>query len=89
MTQMVVQLTADELRALVREELARVVPARAPESREVLTRAQVAELLDVHPNSVPRYIRRGLPTHKVGGEFRFIRAEVMAWIAAQGVKGAT
>lgn len=84
---LLVHLTADELRAIVREELRAVASPSVSTDREVLTRAQVAELLQVHPNVIPRYVRAlGLPSHKTGGEYRFLRSEVMAWI--QQRKGA-
>lgn len=77
-----VTLTVDELRALVREEVRKAVPS-GPAAAEILTTAQVALLLDVHAKVVGRYIKEhGLPVHRVGGEYRFLRAEVMAWVAS-------
>lgn len=40
----------------------------------------VAELLQVHPKHVYRLLKRGLPSHRVGGEWRFDTAEVLAWV---------
>lgn len=82
-----VTLTVDELRALVREEVQRVrgpAIASAP-APEVMTRRQVAELLQVHEQVVGRYVReRGLPGSKIAdGEWRFLRSEVLAWVRAQ------
>lgn len=49
---------------------------------EVLTTAQVADLLQVHVKVVGRYVRtRGLPAHRIGREYRFLKSEVIAWIA--------
>lgn len=49
-----------------------------------MTRAQVAELLQVHPVVVGRYVRsRGLPAHRLGREYRFLRPEVIAWVQSQ------
>ena len=46
---------------------------------ELLTTADVAALLRVHPKHVYRLLKRGLPAHRVGGEWRFVRAEVLKW----------
>lgn len=46
----------------------------------------VALLLGVSEKSVYRWIsERGLPTHRVGGQFRFNRAEIVEWAAASRV----
>ncbi len=46
----------------------------------LLTTDEVAELLRVHPKQVYRLIRSdGLPARKVGGEWRFLRREVLGW----------
>lgn len=50
---------------------------------ELLTTKAVAELLRVHPKQVYRLLRRGLPAVRVGDEWRFVRAEVLAWAAAR------
>lgn len=75
---LVVTLTVDQLEELV----GRAVRKNATvQEAEVLTRPDVAKLLQVHPNVVSRYVKRfGLPARQVGGEWRFLRAEVMAWI---------
>jgi len=41
--------------------------------------ADVAQLLKVHPKQIYRLLTRGLPAHRVGGEWRFMREEVLAW----------
>jgi putative molybdopterin biosynthesis protein len=46
---------------------------------ELLTTAEVAALLRVHPKHVYRLLRKGLPGRRVGGEWRFSRADVLAW----------
>jgi excisionase family DNA binding protein len=60
--------------------------ARAPLDRRalerpdaLLTTGDVARLLRVHPKHVYRLLRRGLPGHRVGGEWRFVPPEVLAW----------
>ena len=53
------------------------------EAAALLTSREVADLLRVHPKQVYRLIRRGLPARRVGAEWRFDRAEVMAWSGAE------
>lgn len=85
MTALAVTLTVEELRALVREAVIEAVGPR--KATEMMTREAVAELLDVHPRVVATYVRkRGLPGVQIGRTWRFVRAEVVAWIEAQGVK---
>ena len=48
----------------------------------LLTTGDVARLLRVHPKHVYRLLRRGLPGHRVGGEWRFLAAEVLRWSGA-------
>lgn len=51
---------------------------------EVMTREQVAKLLQVHADVVGRYVKtKGLPGRKMGGEWRFVRGEVLRWLASQ------
>ncbi len=45
----------------------------------MLTSAEVATLLRVHPKHVYRLLRDGLPARRVGGEWRFVRADVLEW----------
>ena len=45
----------------------------------LLTTVEVAALLRVHPKQVYRLLRRGLPARRVGSEWRFERAAVLAW----------
>jgi excisionase family DNA binding protein len=48
----------------------------------MMTARQVAELLGVHENWVYDQAAAGvLPSYKIGGTRRFIREEVLAWIA--------
>lgn len=46
---------------------------------ELLKSAEVAELLRVHPKQVYRLLKLGLPGRRVGGEWRFVRADVLRW----------
>jgi len=52
----------------------------------LLTTAEAAALLRVHPKHVYRLLRRGLPAHRVGGEWRFRGDELLAWAAVRGVE---
>ena len=45
----------------------------------LLTSAEVAELLRVHPKHVYRLLRRGMPARRAGGKWLFSREEVLRW----------
>ncbi len=45
----------------------------------LLTTEEVAALLRVHPKHVYRLLKKGLPSRRVGSEWRFAREEVLAW----------
>jgi putative molybdopterin biosynthesis protein len=45
----------------------------------LLTTKEVAALLRVHPKHVYRLLKRGLPAHRVGDEWRFDEAEALGW----------
>lgn len=82
-----------ELRAM-RSEVMRLgdlltgrVPAGAAAQDEVLTRSQAAKLLRVCSESVSKLVRdEGLPCKRVGKEYRFLRSEMLAWLAARGAR---
>ncbi|WP_375438142.1 helix-turn-helix domain-containing protein [uncultured Hymenobacter sp.] len=79
----------EDLRALIRHELnlthtAGVVPAPAGEAEELLTIKQAATLLDVCPQTVHEWKRRGLlPYHKMGGRTYLKKADVLAALKGQ------
>jgi excisionase family DNA binding protein len=51
---------------------------------EVLTIAQLAEWLQVEPQAIAELADEGeLPGRKLGGEWRFARAAVLAWLATR------
>jgi excisionase family DNA binding protein len=51
-----------------------------PTEREgLLTTAEVASLLRVHPKQVYRLLRQGLPAQRLGSEWRFSGTDVLAW----------
>lgn len=77
-------LSCDELEALVRAAVRSELASHSNE-RDVLTTAQVADLLGTHPDMVRRYARhRGLPFSKIGSTYRFTRADVLEWVKKQG-----
>lgn len=52
-----------------------------------LTVREVGKLLDVSESTVTRWIKqRGLPTHHVGGQYRFNRVELVEWATANRIK---
>ncbi|HEY8946507.1 MAG TPA: substrate-binding domain-containing protein [Polyangiaceae bacterium] len=57
-----------------------VAPSAEGARAELLGTNEVARLLDVHPKHVYRLLRRGLPAHRLGGEWRYDEREVLAWV---------
>ncbi len=61
-----------------------MLPGRMPgPASPLLTTAEVAQLLAVHPKHVYRLLRRGLPGRRIGGEWRFDPSEVARWTQGQ------
>lgn len=56
-----------------------LAPSELHGAHALLTTTDVAQLLRVHPKHIYRLLRRGLPGHRVGGEWRFLADEVRAW----------
>jgi putative molybdopterin biosynthesis protein len=56
--------------------------AASPAAVALLTTADVAELLRVHPKHVYRLLKQGLPARRVGSEWRFDRDDVLVWSGA-------
>ena len=57
-----------------------------PDFPVVLTTAMAAELLHVHVEYLRRMVREGrIPAHRfpAGREIRFLRNELIAWVASQ------
>jgi excisionase family DNA binding protein len=49
---------------------------------EILTASQVAELLQLHPRTVYKLVKRGsIPGKKFGGGWRFNRSEIIGLIS--------
>jgi excisionase family DNA binding protein len=83
----VIDLSVAALREIVREELRAMTSASAAEQREILTREQAADLLQVCPSVVIRYMKSAaLPGFKVGAEWRFRRSELEQWLSDQAAK---
>ncbi len=84
----VIVTTPEQLRALIREEVAAALRSVQPAQAEYLDLAGVAELLDVTTTTVRAYVRReGLPVHRIGARtLRFSRAEVEAWLVERASK---
>ena len=67
---------------LVRE---RIDGCGAPVHDEVLKRSQAAKLLGICTETLSKLVRdEGLPCKRVGKEYRFLRSEIVAWLAARG-----
>lgn len=82
-----VMLSADELAQLVRDAVRAELGAAVIAAREILTRDEAAELLQVHPQVVLRLVRSdGLPASKVGPQYRFKRADVLKWFEEHAVR---
>ncbi len=53
-------------------------------SKVVFTLKEVAEYLNVHPDTVRRYVKRGeLPAFKIGTDWRFNKESIDQWRKAQ------
>jgi excisionase family DNA binding protein len=74
-----------ELRAMVRSELrAFHAASQAPANDDILNRKEAADLLKMNIESVSRLARDGgLPHKRVGKEYRFLRSQLMSWMAAR------
>jgi excisionase family DNA binding protein len=52
---------------------------------EILTLEELAEYLKVSPWTIYRFVReRNLPSYKIGGQWRFRKEQVDAWIDRSG-----
>jgi excisionase family DNA binding protein len=76
------ELVAEALRSLEVHKAPVGFARPAHTSGEVLTSAQLAELLQVEEKTVRDLARRGeLPGRKLGREWRFSRSAVLGWLA--------
>jgi excisionase family DNA binding protein len=82
-----VSLTIEELEALVEKAVNRAISTRSPEASDVLTREQVAEILQCCTVQVVKFAKNdGLRGIKIGREWRFRRADVDAWFESHSAK---
>jgi excisionase family DNA binding protein len=85
---LLVTLTVDQLRQIVREELKAVGQGRtvAP-LPPVLTSEQASEYLQIPVGVLRKRTAKGeVPSFKIGAVLRYRRAELDEWIAAGGKK---
>jgi len=76
------ELVAEALRSLDVERPPVGFARPAPGSSEVLTTAQLAELLQVDEKAIRDLARRGeLPGRKIGRDWRFSRSAVIDWLS--------
>jgi hypothetical protein len=86
---LVLTLTLDELRALMRETLDAALAAHAPSMTplELVDRRELARLLVVAPVTITRLTAEGLPCTYVGESPRYDVVAVRAWLDARGRHG--
>jgi excisionase family DNA binding protein len=83
---MLVTLTVEQLRSLIREEV-RGELGNTNASSTYMTVDQVAELLQVNARTVRNWVRsEGLPAMRVGAEYRFRRENVVTWLEDRATK---
>lgn len=76
--ELAVTLTVAQLEELMKRAV-REAGAGAPS--EIMTREEVAAMLQLHVNVVGKFVKtEGLPACHVGGALRFVRSEVLAWV---------
>lgn len=46
----------------------------------MLTVKEVSELLKMHPNTISKLVKEGMPSYKIGKNRRFDADEVIKWI---------
>ncbi len=59
-------------------------PPPAPPPGEWLTTIEVAALLRVHHKHVYRLLHQGMPSRRVGGQWRFSREDIVQWASRRG-----
>jgi excisionase family DNA binding protein len=53
---------------------------------EVLTAKEVCDLLQIHPSTLYKLIRRGrIPSFRIGSDWRFLKDRVVRWMAEQPI----
>jgi excisionase family DNA binding protein len=83
----VLVMSPDDIRELVRSVMREELANHEKPAREVLTAEHVAEMFEVHVRTVAKLVvRDGLPAHRLGREYRFNRAEVLAWLEERSTR---
>jgi excisionase family DNA binding protein len=63
-------------------------PSNTAEPSQIMTVAEVAKYLQVHPTAVYKLLRKGkIPAFKIGSYYRFERAAIVKWMADVQAKG--
>jgi excisionase family DNA binding protein len=59
------------------------------ESRnEILTIKEICDLLQVHPTTIYKLVRKGkIPSFRIGTDWRFRRDLIMRWMAEESTSG--
>jgi hypothetical protein len=85
----VVALTVDELRTLVREEVRSALAEHVPSSttQALVDRRELARLLAMSPATVTRLTSEGAPVIHVGDSPRYDVAAFRAWLDERGRRG--
>lgn len=53
---------------------------------EILTIKEVCDLLQIHPTTVYKLIRKGkIPSFRIGSDWRFRRDRIMRWMAEESI----
>jgi excisionase family DNA binding protein len=88
---LVLSLSVDELRALVREVVREAVSEQPglAEPSPLVDRRELARLLGVSAATVTRMTAEGMPHVFAGASPRYAADEVRAWLAQRGRKGTT
>ncbi len=59
------------------------------QDKEVLTVKEAAEFLGLKPFTMRMYARNGtVPAMRLGGQWRFIKADLLAWLRSKGTQAA-
>jgi excisionase family DNA binding protein len=85
----VLTVSLDELRAVIRDELRATLAAHAssPSAAPLVDRREVARLLNVSAATVTRMTAEGMPHVFAGASPRYSVDEVHAWLDARGRRG--
>lgn len=85
--EMLVTMTIGQLRAIVRgevEEVVRAALAQVGAPSPIMTTAEAAQMLSLCTKTVLRLVDAGeLPATRIGTQWRFMRADVEAFVASR------